>query len=76
MTATKIWKVGASSKTLGMEQIEYIHVDENFPAGRYTTDRQQAEQWAQQLCDEINQDPRSGASDYEPVWLDDLPQQE
>lgn len=71
---TKIWKVGAKSASLNIERVEYIHVDEDYPSGRYTTDKQQAEEWARILCSEINTDPQSGATDYEPVvWEDELP---
>ncbi len=74
---TKVWKVGASSETLGIKCVEYIHVDAEWPAGRYTTDKTLAEQWAEQLCSEINTDPNSGATDYKPVvWEDDIPIQE
>lgn len=73
----QVWKSGISSMTLGHSgepaRVEWIYVDEQYPAGRWTLDEQQARQWAQQAADIANSDPNSGATDYEPaVWLEDI----
>ena len=71
---SQVWKVGASSESLSIPWVEYIRITDEHPTGRYTTDKSQAEIWAQELADSMNIDINSGATDWKPeVQLGDMP---
>lgn len=66
-----VWHVGVENAS---GRAEHIFVNEEYPAGRYTMDEEQAKIWAQETADMANSDPNSGATDWRPVhWLAPLP---
>lgn len=67
----KEWIVGGYSPSLD-GQVKWIYTDAEWPTGRTTVVKEQAEQWANDFVAIANADPKSGATDWEPrVWQEE-----
>jgi hypothetical protein len=63
------YTIGGYSPSLDANN-EHTVINAEYPTGRYTTDLELAKQWAQEFCEQANQDPNAPAHDFEPrVWV-------
>ena len=62
--ANQIWWSGAYSATKDVF-IPHAVMNEQYPQGRRTVDRRQAEIWASEDAEHFNADPNSGATDWQ-----------